>query len=112
MLVPIRIGSGIRVKVLDAMSHGVPVISTSVGCEGIPALDESEVLIRDDTKGFADAAVRLAKSRELRERLANAGRDLVSRVYSPERMRRERDEIYRVMLSERRDRLCASDRGD
>ncbi len=112
MLVPIRIGSGIRVKVLDAMSHGVPVISTSVGCEGIPALDESEVLIRDDTKGFADAVVRLAKSRELRERLANAGRDLVSRVYSPERMRRERDEIYRVMLSERRDRLCASDRGD
>jgi glycosyltransferase involved in cell wall biosynthesis len=112
MLVPIRIGSGIRVKVLDAMSHGVPVISTSVGCEGIPASDECEILIRDDSKEFADAVVRLAKSRELRERLANAGRGLVSRVYSPERVRRERDEIYRLMLSRRRDWLCASAQGD
>ncbi len=105
MLVPIRIGSGIRVKVLDAMSHGIPIVSTSIGCEGIPASDESDVLIRDDPNGFADAAVRLAKSRKLRERLATAGRDLVSRVYAPERMRRDRGEIYRVMLSGKRDRL-------
>ncbi len=100
MLVPIRIGSGIRVKILDAMSHGVPVISTSIGCEGIPASDESEILIRDDSQGFADAVVRLVESPELRERLASAAWELVSGVFSPERVRRERNEIYRSMVSQ------------
>jgi polysaccharide biosynthesis protein PslH len=112
MLVPIRVGSGIRVKVLDAMSHGIPVISTSTGCEGIPAADESEVLIRDDAKGFADAVVRIARSRELRERLARAGRVLVSRVYSPEAVRNERDGIYRKMLSGGRNESVAGHQGE
>jgi polysaccharide biosynthesis protein PslH len=102
MLVPIRIGSGIRVKILDAMFHGIPVISTSVGCEGIPASNELEILIRDDSEGFADAIVRMAKDRELRERLASAGRDLVSKVYSPDQVRRQRDEIYQTMRSRKR----------
>jgi glycosyltransferase involved in cell wall biosynthesis len=103
VLAPIRVGSGIRVKILDAMSHGIPVISTSIGCEGIPASDESEILIRDDSKGFADAVVRIARSRELRERLAQAGRAVISRVYSPELVRKERDGIYRRLLSRRPD---------
>jgi glycosyltransferase involved in cell wall biosynthesis len=103
MLVPIRVGSGIRVKILDAMSHSIPVISTSIGCEGIPAADESEILIRDDPKGFADAIVRLARSQELREQLGRAGAHLVARVYSPEVVRQERDEIYRRLLSLTRD---------
>jgi glycosyltransferase involved in cell wall biosynthesis len=112
MLVPIRVGSGIRVKILDAMSHGIPVISTSIGCEGIPASDESEILIRDDPKGFADAVIRIARSQELREQLARAGRDLVSRVYSPEVVRKERDGIYRRLLSLTRDDRSVSHPGE
>jgi polysaccharide biosynthesis protein PslH len=112
LLVPIRVGSGIRVKILDAMSHGIPVLSTSIGCEGIPASDESEILIRDDAKGFADAVVRIARSQELRGRLAQAGRALISRVYSPERVRKERDGIYRQMLSRRRDDSHVSHQGE
>jgi glycosyltransferase involved in cell wall biosynthesis len=112
MLVPIRIGSGIRVKILDAMSHGAPVISTTIGCEGIPASDESEILIRDDSKGFADAVVRLAKSRESRERLSIAARGLVSSFYSPERVRNERNEIYRSMLARKHNTLYSSRQGD
>jgi glycosyltransferase involved in cell wall biosynthesis len=112
MLVPIRVGSGIRVKILDAMSQGVPVISTSIGCEGIPASDETEILIRDDSKGFADAVVRIVRTRELRQRLARAGRVLVSRVYSPEMVRKERDGIYRRMLSRAHDDLPVSHQGE
>jgi hypothetical protein len=112
MLVPIRIGSGIRVKILDAMSHGAPVISTTIGCEGIPASDESEILIRDDSKGFADAVVRLAKSRESRERLSIAARGLVSSFYSPERVRNERNEIYRSMLARKHNTLYSSRQRD
>jgi polysaccharide biosynthesis protein PslH len=112
MLAPIRVGSGIRVKILDAMSHGIPVISTSIGCEGIPASDESEILIRDDPQGFADAVVRIARSREMRERLSRAGRALISRVYSPELVRSERDGIYRRLLARRPDDSHVSRQGE
>lgn len=112
MLVPIRIGSGIRVKILDAMSHGIPVISTSIGCEGIPVTDESDILIRDDAKGFADAVVRLVQGRELRQQLAVAARHLVSTVYSPERVRGKRNEIYQSMLSSKSDALYTSRQSD
>jgi glycosyltransferase involved in cell wall biosynthesis len=112
MVVPIRVGSGIRVKVLDAMSQGIPVISTSIGCEGIPARDESEILIRDDSAGFADAIVRVVRNRELRERLTRAGRVLVSRIYSPEMVRKEREGIYRSMLARNHDDLPASHQGE
>jgi polysaccharide biosynthesis protein PslH len=71
MLVPLRIGSGIRVKLLDAMSHGVPAVSTSIGCEGIPARDGLDILIRDDTLEFAAAAVELLSSSKLRRQLAS-----------------------------------------
>jgi glycosyltransferase involved in cell wall biosynthesis len=94
MLVPLRIGSGIRVKLLDALSLGVPAISTSIGCEGIPASDGVDILIRDDAAGFAAAAAAAANNRELRARLAGAGRELVARLYSPEQVRRRRNEIY------------------
>ena len=94
MLVPLRIGSGIRVKLLDALSQGVPAVSTSIGCEGIPATDGLDMLIRDGAAEFAGAAIRLANSPDLRMQLAGAGRDLVTRFYSPERVRIRRNEIY------------------
>lgn len=94
MLVPLRIGSGIRVKLLDAMSQGVPAVSTSIGCEGIPARDGIDILVRDDAAEFAAAAVGLSNHSELRARLANAGKDLVAAHYSPEQVRKRRNEIY------------------
>lgn len=94
MLVPLRIGSGIRVKLLDAMSHGVPAVSTSIGCEGIPARDGIDILIRDDNLQFAAAAVEILKNSPLRRQIAAAGRNLVAEHYSPERVRRRRNEIY------------------
>jgi glycosyltransferase involved in cell wall biosynthesis len=97
LLVPLRIGSGIRVKLLDAMSQGVPVVSTSIGFEGIPAVDGIDILIRDDASGFAAASAMLLHDQELRSRLAHAGRDLVSRCYSPERVRQQRNAIYRIV---------------
>ena len=98
MLVPIRIGSGIRVKVLESLFNGITVVSTSIGCEGIPAADGTEILIRDDAKKFADAAVQLATDGELRARLRAAGKDLITRVYSPGVVRRQRNELYRNLL--------------
>lgn len=95
LLVPLRIGSGIRVKLLDAMAQGVPAVSTSIGCEGIPAVDGVDLLIRNTAAEFAAASVELINFPELRSRLASAGRDLVARLYSPEQVRKRRNEIYR-----------------
>ena len=100
MLVPLRIGSGIRVKLLDAMSQGVPAVSTSIGCEGIPVRDGIDILIRDDASEFAAAAVELLNDRELRARLAHAGKNLLARFYSPEQVRKRRNEIYQKVCGQ------------
>jgi glycosyltransferase involved in cell wall biosynthesis len=102
MLVPLRIGSGIRVKLLDAMSHGVPAVSTSIGCEGIPAHDGIDILIRDDKLQFAAAAVEILNNSKLRRQIVAAGRDLVAEHYSPERVRRRRNEIYEKVCEQSR----------
>lgn len=97
MLVPLRIGSGIRVKIMVAMAQGVPVVSTSVGCEGLFARDGEELLVSDDAAGFATAAVRLAQDPELWKRLATAGQAAAIRHYSPEQVRQRRNEIYAAL---------------
>jgi glycosyltransferase involved in cell wall biosynthesis len=102
VLVPLRIGSGIRVKLLDAMSYGVPAVSTSIGCEGIPVRDGVHILIRDAASEYAAAAIALAKDPLLRRRLASAGRDLVTELYSPERVRIRRNEIYETVCRQAR----------
>jgi glycosyltransferase involved in cell wall biosynthesis len=98
MLVPIRIGSGIRVKVLDALAQGIPVVSTSIGCEGIPVVNGANILIRDDEKAFAAAAIELCKDKDLRRNLGISGKALVTQHYSPEEVRRRRNGIYDALL--------------
>lgn len=97
LLVPLRIGSGIRMKIMVAMALGVPVVSTSVGGEGMLLKDGEHLLVGDSVKEFADAAVRLSKDPALHRRLAEAGRAIVSKNFSPEGFRRRRNEIYAVL---------------
>jgi len=97
MLVPLRIGSGIRVKLLDAMSQGIPAVSTAIGCEGIPVVDGVDILIRDDAAGFASASVELLNNSELCTAIAHSGAELIARFYSPGEVRRRRNEIYNAI---------------
>ena len=94
MLVPVRIGSGLRVKILTALAQGVPVVSTRVGGEGLLVQDGREILVRDEASEFAAAAVELAGKPELWRRLAMAGRAAAVKHYSAEEVRRRRNEIY------------------
>lgn len=72
-IVPLHSGSGMRIKVLEAMSYGKAIVSTSIGVEGIPVKDGVDVLIADDAKQFAAAVVQLLKNKDLRLELgANA----------------------------------------
>ncbi len=68
-VVPTRAGSGMRVKILEAMAMGLPVVSTTVGAEGIAVIPGTHLLIADDAPAFADAAVRLLTDPALRAQL-------------------------------------------
>jgi glycosyltransferase involved in cell wall biosynthesis len=98
LLVPLRIGSGIRVKILAAMASGVPVISTSIGSEGLPVASEVNIITADQPKEFSMAAVDLAANPERRERIATGGLQMVKRFYSPEIVRQRRNEVYRETI--------------
>jgi len=79
---PLRIGSGIRVKILDAMAMGLPVVTTSVGCEGILLQPGEHALVTDAPGEFADAVVHLLLDPRERLCLGSAGRKLVESLYS------------------------------
>lgn len=89
-VVPLRSGSGLRVKILNAMAMGLPVVSTSVGCEGIGAKNEKQLLIADTPEAFANAVVRLISDFDLRQQLGQAGKQFVIQNYSW-------SSIYKVM---------------
>jgi len=76
-VVPLRLGAGTRVKVLESMALGTPVVSTSKGAEGLEVKDGESILIADRPAEFAERVVDLLRSPELRARLATAGRRLV-----------------------------------
>jgi glycosyltransferase involved in cell wall biosynthesis len=82
LVVPLRVGSGMRVKVLDALALGVPVISTTIGCEGIAVTHGRDVLIADEPADFARAVVDLVNDGDLQQRLSLAGRALMVERYA------------------------------
>jgi glycosyltransferase involved in cell wall biosynthesis len=80
-VVPLRMGGGTRLKVLEGMSMSKAVVSTSVGCEGIDVSHDEHILIVDESRAFADAALTLMADRSRRLALGRAGRELVERQY-------------------------------
>jgi glycosyltransferase involved in cell wall biosynthesis len=81
-VVPLRIGGGTRLKVLEAMAMGRPVVSTSIGAEGIEAEPGRHLLLADDAEGFASAVSRILDQAQVGARLGREGRALVERRYS------------------------------
>ena len=80
-VVPILSGGGSRLKILEAMAMQVPVVSTSVGAEGVPYRSGEHLLLADTEESFAEAVVRLLEDAELRQRLSTAGRRFVESNY-------------------------------
>jgi len=71
-VIPLRIGGGTRLKVFEAMAMEKPVVSTSIGVEGLPVVHGTEVLIADEPDAFADAVVRLLHDSTLARQLGEA----------------------------------------
>jgi glycosyltransferase involved in cell wall biosynthesis len=75
-IVPVLAGSGTRVKIIEAWAAGVPVVSTSLGAEGLPARAGEHLLLADGAPAFRDAVSGLLASPDLRDRIGRAGRYL------------------------------------
>jgi hypothetical protein len=80
-LIPIRTGSGTRIKILESLALGLPTVTTSIGCEGLEVVDERHLLVRDDPEAVADAVIRILDDAGLREDLRREGRALVEAQY-------------------------------
>jgi glycosyltransferase involved in cell wall biosynthesis len=81
MVAPLRIGGGTRLKILEAMALGTPVISSSKGAEGIAIHPGEDILIADSPQEIADAVCRLFDDAALRGKIAAGGRALVEHEY-------------------------------
>jgi glycosyltransferase involved in cell wall biosynthesis len=81
-VVPLLIGGGTRLKILEAMALGTPVVTTSKGAEGLEVTPGDDILIADEPAEFADATLRLLGDQALRAKLAANGRKLVRERYS------------------------------
>jgi glycosyltransferase involved in cell wall biosynthesis len=108
-VVPLRVGGGTRVKILDAWALGKAVVSTSIGCEGLHAKDGENILIRDTPTEFAAAVSEVLNNPELRRRLGHAARRLADPLYSWEAIGERMHAEYRSLLpSHLRDRCVGN----
>lgn len=83
-VVPLRAGSGTRVKILEAWAAGTPVVSTRLGAEGLPARDGEHLLLADSAEEFVGAVRKLLQNEELAARLRSAGRLLYEKTFHRE----------------------------
>jgi len=95
LVVPLRAGSGIRVKILNALAQGLPVVTTTVGCEGIAVVPGRDLLVADMAEDFAEAVLRVLTDEALARSLAANGRRLVEQMYDYRVVCRKLDDIYR-----------------
>jgi glycosyltransferase involved in cell wall biosynthesis len=81
-IVPLRAGGGTRIKILEALAHGCPVVSTSKGAEGLAVTDGKQMLLADSPDEFAAACLRVLRDAALRERLRSAAWEFVRTHHS------------------------------
>lgn len=84
LLVPMKSGSGIRIKILEALAFGIPVVSTSVGFEGIPVQHGVHGLLADTAEEIAACAVELSNDRNRAAQLGKNGQHMVLETFSQE----------------------------
>ncbi len=81
IVVPLRYGAGIKGKVIEAMYQGVPVVTTTIGMEGIPN-EGGAVAIADDERSFADRVIALYQEEETLKQMSFKGQEIIKKYYS------------------------------
>lgn len=99
MVAPIRGSGGTRLKILEAMAAGLPVVSTRIGVAGLNLTDGKNVLIADTIDELALEAVKILKDKKLAKRIGNAAREHVSKYFDWEKIVKLHEPVYRELAS-------------
>lgn len=94
-VVPVRAGGGMRVRILEAFARAAPVVTTTIGLEGIEACPGEDVLVADSPEAFADSVLHLLQQKELRQQLSENGRRLVEEKYDWQVVLGKLHDVYR-----------------
>jgi len=95
MIVPLHIGGGSRLKILEAMASGLPVVSTAKGAEGLDVTRDKNILIANEPEEFAKALIDVMNDDALHRRLADAGLELIKARYSWDKVAQPLAELWR-----------------
>jgi glycosyltransferase involved in cell wall biosynthesis len=93
-VVPLHAGAGMRVKILDAWCWGLPIVSTSLGAEGIKTAPEENILLADSDEEFGDSLIRVVTDGGLAARLSANGRVTVETLYDWRTVYQAWDQVY------------------
>jgi hypothetical protein len=96
--IPLFIGSGIRMRILDAWARGLPVVASSIAAAGLDIADGRELLIADSAQAFAEAIVRLHGDAALRASLIAAGRDYLAHHHAAVNLTTRLVQVYERAL--------------
>lgn len=95
-IIPIRAGGGTRIKILEAFAHRVPVVSTTIGAEGLDAIDGQHLLVGDDAESLARACLRVKSSPALAHSLAEQAAALCSASHGAAAIEKAIGDVYRL----------------
>lgn len=101
-IVPLRIGSGMRLKIVELLALGINVLTTSIGREGIPVFDEKHILIADDAKGFYEKIRRFFREEYNNAQMICEGKAVVRDNYSWKVIAKQFENIYSEEISKRK----------
>ena len=108
-VVPLRVGGGTRLKVLDAMAMAKALVSTSLGCEGIEVSPGTNILVEDDPGAFARAVIGLIRDRAKREEIGRRARELVVSRYSWVGIGKQLSQLYEATVSSKSSRAAGNE---
>lgn len=90
---PLRMGSGLQFKIIDALNYEIPIVTTPIVNQGIEAEEGKEIIIAKSKKEFAQKILELLKDKELRKRIAMKGKEFLQKNYSWDNVLRQLDKI-------------------
>ncbi|HER24651.1 MAG TPA: glycosyltransferase [Candidatus Atribacteria bacterium] len=99
-IVPLKTGSGMRIKILNALAMGKAIVSTSIGCEGIDVVDGKNIYIADNKEEFAEKVVFLLNNKDERDRIGKEGLKLVKEKYQWEKIAEDIETEFKKIINE------------
>lgn len=97
MLAPILSGSGLRIKLVEGISYGKPIVTTSIGMEGLTCRDKEEVLIADTAASFSAAVIEVLKNKHLQTHLCHAARKYAEQHFDNDVLTRKLLDFYQTV---------------